>query len=299
MLSLATKSFFKALADEISEYGINFSSYYTFNIDDLKQYMSSFQLRQQFDPTKLKNAILSSDLENSLFDPRPGGGSFNAMQYKYSPMKPSTSLNNSFPIWVVIDKKKKTINQQADNPKTPPAPVYFLEDDIELEAQKGLKYEEDNPLGKMDKNIHMTMSGEYLRKDAEGNYIPNDNQEIEPEQEIRRGFFAEFDLECRFLTTNTSIFEDFLFLYNTLYYKKNPKFEIPLKDLSVGIWARTNFSEISMAEQLDYATKGNLLAIGFTVKIDTFMISSFVKKEKPIRSIEVHFEARNNSAPKL
>lgn len=285
----------------MNEYGIYFDSFYTPNIDDLKQYMSSFNLRQQFKDDILSSTGLTKELVESIRSGR-NNASYNVMQYKYSPLKPSTSIPNTFPIDIVIENN--TIKKVKDGGRTcnpEDLDIYktdknFIEDDREVEWAKAVAYEAENPKGYMFQKIDDVMTGEVIARDKDGKPV---NEANAPKNEVRRAFWGEFDLECRFITSDSTLFEDFMFLYNTTFYKKNPKFNVYLEDLNSEIYARTSYSEISMAEQINYQQNGNLMAVGFTVNINTLILSSFVKTIEKVKSVGVYTEARLAIAPAL
>lgn len=282
MITKVVKCLMDGLQEQFNPFQIYFDTFYNSLIDDYKEAMKSYNLRQMYNFEALSAANITEELLESLRTPRPGGASYNVLQYKYDPLK-RTDLHPNNEIYYISYKNNKLDISTTDFYGREYKP---LGSDIELELAKLFQAEQeklkDNPI---QRGIHQTTAGDIVPA------LPTDT----PVHLQRLGFYGDLGVECRFITTNTSLFEDFQVLYNSLLCKRNPPFYISFSDFGEVKWpVTTRFEEISQAEHIDYAKYGNLLIISFRVTLTTMFLSSYVKKSVPVNHIEVHTEAVNN-----
>lgn len=278
MITKALEAYFQGLQDFWNPFGIYFDTIYTPNIEDYKLALSSYNLRQQYHFEKLQAAYITEELLGSLRTERPGGGSYNALQYKFNPLKLTDLHPNNDYFYIVYDKDKiVSMNSKRQFVELDRTEEIFLQKEYEA----FLKTQPNSP---MERTLHDTISG-------------NINPNVDANATIyeRLGVYCDLELECRFLTTNTSIFEDFQVLYCAMLQGKNPPICMKLKDApDVEYPITTRYGEIDTAERLDYEKYGNLAMIGFSVTISTMFLSSYVKRQVPINKVSVFTEVRNS-----
>ena len=275
MTTKAIHAYFQGLQDFFNPFGIYFDTLYTPNIDDYKLAMSSYNLRQQYSFSKLDSAYITEDLLKSLRANRPGGGSYNAMQYKFSPLKLTDLHPNNEYYYIRYDKKQLVSTDSKRN---------FIELDRDQELFLMAEFEAEQkkqPNSPVERTIHDGIVG-----DVEPS-IDNAKATILE----RLGVYCDLELECRFLTTNTSIFEDFQVLYCAMLQGRNPPVFMQLKDApDIKYPITTRYAEIDSAERLDAEQYGNLSMIGFSVTISTMFLSSYVKRTMPVNKVSVFSE---------
>lgn len=282
MITKAIHAYFQGLQDFYNPFQIYFDTIYCNDIEDYKKAMSSYNLRQAYSWDRLASAQITEDLLNSLRANRPGGGSYNVIQYKFSALKKTDQHPNNEFYYIIYGKngKVQVMNQQRR--------FVELSRDEEIFLQKEYEdFQKKQPNSPMENTIHDTIAGDILPQvdvNDKGNIIYQ-----------RLGVYCDIDLECRFLTTNTSIFEDFQILYNAMLCDKNPPVYMELKHApDVKYPITTRYSEIDTAERLDAEKYGNLTMIGFNVTITTMFLSSYVRRQMPINKIQVYSEIQKN-----
>lgn len=282
MVTRAVNAYFQGLQDFFNPFGIYFDTIYTPDIEDYKLAMSSYNLRQGYNFDKLKASYITEDLLASLRTPRKGGGIYNALQYKFSPLKRSDMLTNNefYYITYAANGKIKMFDGKRNFREITRDQEMFLQ----AEYEEFLKTQPDSP---MVKTLHDTIAGDVTPK------IPLDNKDYIQYQ--RMGVYCDLDIECRFITTNTSLFEDFQILYNARLCDVNPPIYMKFKHApDVKYPITTRYSEIDTAERLDPPTFGNLTMIGFNVTISTMFLSSYVRQSAIVNRVEVFTEIQPN-----
>lgn len=279
MLTKAINAYFQGLQDFYNPFKIYFDTIYCNDIEDYKKAMSSYNLRQQYDYDRLKSAHLTEDLLNSLRSPRPDGlGSYNALQYKFSPLK-KTDLHPNNEFYYIVyysDGSVGALNAKREFKE--------IDRDEELFLAGGYEdYLKGQPNNPMKQTLHDAIVGNI-----------NPAIELDNAKQIvyqRLAVYCDLELECRFLTTNTSIFEDFQILYNALLCGKNPPVFMQLKHApNLKYPITTRYNEIDSAERLDPEKYGALMMVGFSVTITTMFLSSYVKRTAPVNKVEVYSE---------
>ena len=291
MLGKVISAYWKQLQEDIfAPYSIRFDPLYTSQMEDFRQAMSNYSLRQMYDFDKLASARITPDMLERLNQPQEGGYSYNYVLYQYSPLKRDSMRANNCLFDIIY-----THNPATDN--------YTIK---VKDSATGRTFEE---VGK-DEQLYAISVFEEQEKESPNSPMQNGITEavvgnITPKVEItpdtpttiqRQGFFGEFDLTCRFCTTNTTIFEDFLILYNAVLLR-NPASYIKFKSVAGGeskLAIRTKYSEISQAQLLDPDKHGNLLIIEWTVTLSTMFLSNYHKTHQPINSVGVYTEVQNN-----
>lgn len=300
MISRAINGYFQNLQDIFNGYQIKFDTLYTPQIDDYKQAMNNYNLRQMYNFDLLKSIKLTEqDIE------KLNNKSYNVLQYKYNPpSKADTTLANNtiYEIIYTIENpnkpnqkvtKKEAINgkplsQNISGHRTTKEASNEIEAILEqefIEYQKSLSI--TNPQRVMQNTIHKTISF---------NTTPElSNDQLETLHIKRYGFYADIQLECRFVTSSTNTFEQFIILYNILFHKLNPPAYITAKEWGQRKYPiRTSYQPISSAQQIDMNQKGTLLEISFNVTLSVMLMSNFFKKPSFINHTDIFIEARNN-----
>lgn len=280
MIGKVITGYFQSLQNLFNPMQIYFDTFYVSTIEDLKQAMTSYNLRQMFDFDKLAAANITQDLLDALRSPRPGGGSYNCIQYKYSSLRKHSQHPNSDIYYVTYDKEQNAF--QMANINTPRKAV-----EIDPQLLKALQAE----FIEQEKNDPNTPMQQTINESQGYDIIPA--VEIKPTRSSRLAFYGEISLDCRFITTNTSLFEDFQILYNALLHKRNPPAFIQFKSMPDGDWPiTTRHAEITSATQIDPSRYGNLSEVSFSVTLETMFMSSYVKDDVPINSVRLFYETK-------
>ena len=275
MLGRVIKGFFENLQDFLNPYKIYFDTFYTPNIDDYRLAMSSYNARKliDFNPQQALH-LTDQQLKNFTDATRPGGKSYNCIQYKYSPLKHSDKNSNSHIYYIAY-------STQTGNIKV-----------TDITGRKYLPLEHDQAQAllktlELDKQEYYQQSN--LADIVAGEIIPQVSIDTKPTTPLtlqRLGIYAESDIDCRFLTTNTTLFEDFMIVYNAILHKRNPHFTIGIKDFKDTSWTiNTEYSEINEAGQVDYWENGNLLQVTFSTKLTTMFLSNYTTKALPLNQV--------------
>ena len=276
MIDKLIKGYFEYLQTFFNPFGIYFDTMYSNQIEDLGMYSKNAILRQQFDYDKLKASHLPNEILQSLRNGRESTG-YNCLLYKYSPLERSELHPNAD--FIYIRHKGETLDIQQQRK--------FYEIDRGTELYLMLEYKEylqkelssDNP---MQHTIHDAIIGEIK---------PQSNDDVYYD---RLGVFCDLPIECVFYTTNTSLYQDFQMLYNAFLLRNPPAFLTIQNGKDKAKWEIIcKYESISQAEQLDYETNGNILAIGFSVTISTIFLTSFVKRKKAINEVKIFSEIQN------
>lgn len=271
----------EGMQQQFNPFQIYFDTLYNSLIDDYKEAMKSYNLRQMYDFEALAACNISQELLESLRAPRPGGGTYNMLHYKHEPLKRSAIHPNNEIYYISYQNDKLDISTTDFYGREYKPLGADVEQQLAKLFQEEQKHLKDNPV---QNEIHQTTAGHIVPE------LPTDGSR----HYQRLGFYGDLGVECRFVTTNTSVFEDFLILYNSLLCKRNPPFFMKFNDFGDTKWTvNTKFEEASQAEHIDYAKYGNLLIISFHVTLTTLFLSSYVKKSVPVNKIEVHTEAVN------
>lgn len=316
MIHKAISSYFQCLQDKLNGYQILFDTLYTPLLDDYKQAMTNYNLRQMYDFDVLKSLkITEQDLE------KLSGKSYNVLQYKYNPPVKSENTMPNHHIYEILytitnpkSQNSKATKQEAIGGKViskpqeintttqtennltdinTPRTTKEIDNETEsilqqefIEFQEALKI--TDPQRVMQRTIHQTTAFQI---------IPTlTNDEMKTLNIKRYGFYADIPLECRFITSSSNTFEQFIILYNILFHKLNPPAYMTAKEWGDRKYPiLTKYEPISSAQQVDTQQKGNLLEISFNVTISTMIMSNFFKKPSYVNNIDVYFEARNNS----
>lgn len=284
MIGKTLDAFFNGMQDIFNPFQIYFDTIYNYAIDDYNLAMQSYNLRQMINFDVLHSASITQELLESLRANRPGGGSYNVLQYKHSPLKKTDLHPNNSIYFISYENNEVKVSSDINNRKYVP---------LDQETKEALKASfiseqkeySDNPI---QHTIHNTQAGDVIPK-----------LETKPAQLLSRlGFYGDLEVECRFITCNTSLFEDFLILYNSLLHKRNPPFAIEFKDFGEAkLPITTRFGEITQAEHPDHTKYGNLSFIGFNVTLTTMFLSSYVKTSAPVNRVEAYTEIVNNKYP--
>lgn len=293
MLGKVINSYFQNIQDIFNGYGIVFDTLYTNQIDDYKQAMTNYNLRQMYDFDVISSLRLTKEQLDNLT-----GKSYNVLQYKYSaPVKNDTTAVNNQTYKILYTPK--TDSQGNTNIRISATDLYNRRKTVELsnEIEQALQAEfiefqknlsPTDPLKVMQNTIQQTTAFEVTPK-----YPTNttSNPEI-----TRLGFYADIPIECRFITSSSEMFEQFIILYSILFHKINPAAYITTKEWGEGIKfpIRTKYEAISSAQQIDTNTQGNLLEISFSVTLSALLLSGYYLKSSYINEIDLHFEVRNN-----
>lgn len=283
MVSKVIHAYFQSLQDFFNPLQIYFDTIYTADIEDYRKAMSSYNLRQQYDFDRLKSAHITEDLLKSLRANRPGGGSYNVIQYKFSPLTRTELHPNNEPYYIVYSNNGniQKVDMRRNFRELPRDEELYLQ----AEYQEFLKTQPNSPL---QRELHDTISGNIDPK------IELDNKSFQLYQ--RLAVYGDITLECRFLTTNTSLFEDFMILYNARLCDVNPPAYLTLKHApDVKYPITTRYQEIDTAERLDGEKYGNLTMVGFTVTLTSMFLSSYVKKSAPVNKVSVFTEVQSKS----
>lgn len=292
MLGKTIRGYFQYLQDTLNPYDIVFDTLYTQQIENFTQAMTNYNLRQMYDFDTVKALYLTKEQLDKI-----SGRSYNVLQYKYQPpvKNDTTSANNQI--------YKITYKPATDPDKKPTITITDLitgrttrelsnEQEAILQAEFKAYQEslsKTDPMKSMERTIHQTTAF-----DVTPHYPTN----IQPDTEITRfGFYADIPLDCRFVTSSTETFEQFIILYNILFHKINPPAYITARE-----WGeqtlypiRTKYSEITSAQQIDTNVSGNLLEVSFSTTLSVLLLSNFYKKSAYINQIELHWEAVRNS----
>lgn len=284
MIGKVVHSYFKGMQELLNPFKIYFDTIYTPDIDNYRHAMNSHNLQQMFDFDKLKAASITEDLLASLRSQRPGGASYNVIQYKYSPLTRTEKHPNNSIYYISYENDNVKVSTNLN------ARGYIELDANTKEAlrQAFIEEEQSSSSASMQRTIHSVVAGD-IEPQVE---IDKDN----PTHLSRLGFYGDIELECRFITCNNSLFEDFLIIYNSLMHKRNPPFSLKLSDFGdTALPITTQFGEINMAEMPDYNNYGSLSFIGFNVILTTMFLSSYVKASNLINRVETYSEIRSKN----
>ena len=287
MLNKVISGYFDYLQNFFNPFGIYFDTFYNPQIDDLRQAMSSYNLRNQFDFDKLSAAGISQDLLSALRTQRKDGLSYNSISYKYTPLVRHANISNNeiYYIQYKVQQDHATELNVINSNSTP-------------RQYKELTPEQKLSLMKIFENMELDSNNRNMIKEIQDATAGTINPQIKetPVYLARVGFYGTLSLECRFATTSTSLFEDFQILFNTFFCKRDPSLFLNFQDFKDAQWVvNTKYDEISNAENLDYQKYGNLFVIDWRVELSTMFLSSYVKRLSPVNQISIFFEAYNKS----
>lgn len=275
MLGLTIKSYFDYLQKLLNPFKIYFDTMYNLEVESLGQALSNYNMRQLYKFDILKAIKVTDELADKLRAPRQDGNSYNVLQYNYGVLTHYENLVNNSMYYLVYDSEQETLAIAGDRKYNEfPKPT--------KEQLKALFA--DDKVVKLD--IHEVVAGSVNPQ------LPLQDK-ILPNQIRRLGFWGTLPVTCRFITASTSLYEDFLILYNTMLYRRNPSAFLVSKTFGNDVYPiHTKYTDVSAAGVIE-RTKGNLMFIEFGISLSTFFLTSFVQYGSVVNRAIVGMEVQS------